>query len=264
SSGRSCTNLALDRGQKGHERRPVNALVLHAALSDGAKAVAALDPLSRLNVECDRMANVTSPDVEALAASVVHADSFFAPSNATDLLRSINATRRAADIATVASVDALESALQRRADEVIEVYRATLDRLAPRDLLDCFDVISAPSRQQNRLVRGLVTHYKKHAVPILVGEGDKVIALCRRGTALLSQGQTLSSGYIDRVQSLLGLYHRLLRPMSQTTQGPDEARTVSRMMQASFAEFVEAAQSQGHTEMVSQLVALRSQYFRRH
>lgn len=226
-------------------------------------AAHALEPLARVNLDCHSIARSTGLAVDRLVDAIVRADTVSDESGVESLLRSINKSRSAACLDSVADTGVMKLALRQRMAEVTGVYVAALDTLPSDELLDCFDQICAPTRVPGTVVRALVNHYRRFAEPLLTSEGDKFVAICCRGANVLNTNRKLPAGFVERLGALLALYFRVLRPMRSSAQGLGAARTLSRLMSEALGELCEAAQGRVPAETASQLADLHARYFRR-
>lgn len=222
-----------------------------------------LAPHARINLECERLHRRAGLTADLVASSVIRADKLLAHIDPDALMQSLNLCRRAAGIDEVADQAAVSEALDNRMHELSAVFVRQLDKLSTDELLQCFEQFCDVARTPNFFIRSLVNHYRKFADPVLVSEGDKVVALSRRGANTLRHNGVLAAGYVERMTALLSVYHRVLKPIRTSGQGLGVARTLSQLMRDAFGELCEAAQQYGDADTASALSSLQSQYFRR-
>ncbi|MEM9601962.1 MAG: hypothetical protein AAGA11_03810 [Pseudomonadota bacterium] len=233
------------------------------ALIERTDGVAAgLDPIARVNLESEWLAREDPCSAATLAAAVLHADVAFAQPDLDALCERLNRARVAAGVAVHEDADLLAEAMEARVREAVSTFIALHDRLTPSALLESFALFCVAGRTPNAVVRSLVNHYRQFAEPVLVSEGDKVVALCRRGADHVRRGTPLAPGLVDRLAALLSLYHRVLSPIRHSGQGLGVARTLSRLMREAFEDLCEAAQSHADADTAAQLSGLQNRYFR--
>ncbi len=221
------------------------------------------DPLASVNLQCFRLVNAETHDVGALANAVGHISETWAQVAAEDVLRLFNADRRRAGVRSIADVSVVSQALVSRQNEIVAALVAVLESLPSDALLQCYESFSGVARTPGKVIEALVSHYRSFAEPVLLGEGDKVVALCRRGANQLRSKEPLAPDFVERLGRLMAFYHRLLRPLRSSPQGLGVVRTLSRMMRESFSELCEAAQQHADVEEAAALSSMQNTYFKR-
>ncbi len=232
------------------------------ALINGETSPGTLSPLARLN--CLHWRFVRSDDVDSikLAQSVRDLESAFEAIDADALFSQLNDSRRRAGVVDVASVSDVVSALILRLDGIVSSLVSSLDTLPTDRLLDAYlDFCPPAGGAPGKIVQALVAHYWRHAGPVLLAEGDKVVALCRRCTSIVQQGDAVAEAFISRLASLLTLQKRLSQPLRCAPQRLAELRTSRRLMRSAMSDLLEAAESVGSEALADGVAGLQHTFF---